>query len=42
MNLGKEYDKVDREALWDVLKFMVWQGSYGKEIRHFIKKQVHD
>ena len=32
---------VDRKALWNVLKFMMLDGSYWDELRHFKKRQVH-
>lgn len=38
VDLEKAYDKVDRETLE---KFMIWEGSYWKEIRLFIGKQLH-
>ncbi len=38
MDLEKANDRVDREALWNVLKIYVWEDSYWKELRHFIKR----
>ncbi len=41
MDLEKAYDRVDREALWNVLRIYGVGGQLLKAIKAFIEDQVH-
>ncbi len=41
MDLEKAYDRVDREALWSVLKTYGVGGQLLKEIQTFKERQMH-